>query len=100
MRKAIDNSLCFGVYLAGKQVGFARVITDFATRAYLSDVFIVREHRGRGLGKWLIERVLKDSRLEDVPSWILHTEDAHSLYERYGFSEPETPRDIMEMRHG
>ena len=96
MRLAIQNSLCYGIYFGDDQVGFARVITDFATRAYLSDVFVVIDHRGRGLGKWLMQTILEDPRLVDVPSWILHTMDAHGLYEQFGFGAPRTPDSIME----
>lgn len=89
VERAIDNSLCFGVYRGDEQVGFARVITDQATMAYLSDVFVL-DHRGMGLSKWLVEVILDDKRLQGLRRFILVTKDAHSLYSRYGFETVET----------
>jgi GNAT superfamily N-acetyltransferase len=85
VERSIETSLCFGLYLGERQVGFARVVTDNCTFAWLADVFVVREERGGGLGKRLIEAVLAHPELQDVPRWLLGTADAHSLYERYGF---------------
>lgn len=85
MKKAFDNSLCFGVYHRGKQVGFARVATDFTTMAYVGDVFILEPYRGRGLGKRLIETIVNHPELQGLRLWMLGTKDAHALYERYGF---------------
>ncbi len=86
VERSIENSLCFGVYHRGGQVGFARVITDFATFGYLSDVFIEEPHRGAGLGKWLVETVLGHPGLSGLRMISLGTRDAHGLYERYGFT--------------
>jgi GNAT superfamily N-acetyltransferase len=85
VKRSIENSLCFGVYHRGGQVGFARVITDFATFAYLADVFIEQPHRGTGLGKWLVATILDHPGLAGLRTILLGTQDAHGLYERYGF---------------
>jgi GNAT superfamily N-acetyltransferase len=86
LERSIANAYCFGVYAPdGTQAGFARVTTDYARLANLGDVFIAPPHRGRGLGKWLMETLLSDPRLEGV-AWRLNTADAHTLYERYGFT--------------
>jgi len=83
-QKAIENSLCFGVYAGDRQVGFARVVTDHATFAWLCDVFILESHRGQGLGKWLIESVVAHPGLQGLKLFLLATGDAHELYRRYG----------------
>ena len=84
--RAIDNSLCFGLYdEAGRQVGFARAVTDRAAIAYLADVFVLDAQRGRGLGKWLVETVMAHPDLQGLRRFFLGTADAHALYERYGF---------------
>ncbi len=93
---AIKNSLCFGVYAGEKQIGFARVVTDFATFAYLGDVFILEEFGGRGLGKWLMEVIINHPDLQGFRRWILATKDAHSLYEKYGFTKLKHPTRWME----
>src|SRR5258708_6851095 len=80
MQKAVDNSLCFGLYAADKQIGFARVVSDFATFAYLGDVFILKEFRGRGLSKWLMETIISHPDLQGLRRWLLATRDAHGLY--------------------
>jgi GNAT superfamily N-acetyltransferase len=95
MEKSIKNSLCFGLYENSQQVGFARVITDYATTAYLKDVFIVEPYRGQGLGKWFVESILEYPELQDVPKWLLATKDAHGLYRRYGFKKLTEPEKIM-----
>ena len=100
MRQAIVGTLCFGVYQDGRQVGFARVITDYATRAYISDLFILGEMQGRGLGKWLMQTILDDPSLRVVSAWILHTLDAHGLYEQFGFKRTLHPEKVMEMNRG
>ena len=82
-QRAVEHSLCFGVYKDGQQVGLARVVTDYATFAWLCDVFVVEAHRGRGLGKWLIESVVAHPDLEKL-LFSLATRDAHGLYRRYG----------------
>lgn len=94
--KSVQNSLCFGVYHHSKQVGFGRVISDYATFAYLADVFIDEAYRGRGLGKWLVECVLSDPELQGLRRWMLVTSDAHGLYQRYGFSPLKYPEKLME----
>jgi GNAT superfamily N-acetyltransferase len=87
MYRAFQNSLCFGVYHQGRQVGFGRVITDYATAAYVGDIFISEEYRGRGLAKWLVETIVNYSELQDLRLWFLGTRDAHGLYEKYGFKK-------------
>jgi GNAT superfamily N-acetyltransferase len=97
VERAIEHSLTFGVYDRERQVGFARVITDFATYAYLSDVFIVEECRGRGLGDWLIESIVRHPQLQGLRRFALFTRDAASLYTRHGFSAIEAPTGYMEI---
>lgn len=94
VENSIKNSLCFGIYKANKQVGFAKVISDYATSALLRDVFILEPYRGQGLGKWLIKYILEYPELLDVQKWLLGTKDAHGLYRRFGFQVPE-PETIM-----
>ena len=94
--RAIENSLCFGVYHGEKQIGFARVISDLATFAYLGDVFILKEFRGRGLSKWLMETVVSYPDLQGLRRWILATKDAHGLYEQFGFTPLNLPERWME----
>ena len=93
---AIENSLCFGGYLDGRQVAFARVVTDYATIANLVDVFVVPEFRGRGYAKQLIRVVMEHPSLQHLRRFTLNTSDAHSLYARFGFAPPEHPETIME----
>lgn len=82
---SIANSLCFGLYKQNAQIGFARVITDYATFAYLADVFILPEYQGKGLGKWLIETTFNSSTLNDNLFWLLLTKDAQNLYKKFDF---------------
>ena len=96
-RRAIEHSLCFGVYDGEQQIGFARVVTDFATFAWLADVFIAEEYRSRGLGKWLVEVVLSHPDVQGVPRWFLATRDAHELYRRFGFAALSAPERRMEL---
>lgn len=96
VRRSIEHSLCFGVYHQESQVGFARVITDYATFAYLADVFVIESHRGSGLGQWLIETVISHPDLNGLRRWILLTRDAHDLYRKYGFREVSNPERFME----
>ena len=91
---SIKTSLCFGVYLGDAQVGFARVITDYATFAYLADVFILEAHRGQALAKRLIETVLHHPDLRTC-SWALFTQDTHDLYAQSGFARPAEPARLM-----
>jgi GNAT superfamily N-acetyltransferase len=99
--KAIANSLCFGLFDGTSQVGFARVVTDRATFAYLCDVYVLESHRGHGLGKWLIETVMAHPDLQGLRRFQLVTRDAHGLYSRHGFEPPLNPERHMEIfRHG
>lgn len=97
VRRSIENSLVFGVYADDEQVGFARVVTDYATFAYLADVFVLEAHRGRGLGKWMMEVIISHPRLQGFRRWMLATRDAHELYRRFGFAELERPEIFMEI---
>lgn len=96
-RTAIENSVCFGVYDADKQIGFARVISDFATFAYIGDVFVLSEYRGQGISKWLMETMLGHPDLQGLRRWILATKDAHGLYSQYGFHGLKFPERWMEL---
>lgn len=93
---AIENSLCFGLYSADKQIGFARVVSDHSTFAYVGDVFVLPEHQGRGLGQWLMETIIAYPDLQNLRRWILATRDAHALYEKFGFTELKHPERWME----
>jgi GNAT superfamily N-acetyltransferase len=97
VRRSIENSLVFGVYNGDEQVGFARVVTDYATFAYLADVFVLEAHRGRGLGKWMMQVITSHPRLQGFRRWMLATRDAHELYRKYGFAELERPEIFMEI---
>lgn len=97
--RSIKNSLCFGVYKAGRQIGFARVISDFATYAYIGDVFILESHRGRGLGKRLMKYIMEYPDLQDLRRWSLVTRDAHSLYSQFGFTALKSPERHMEIHN-
>jgi GNAT superfamily N-acetyltransferase len=97
VEKSINNSLCFGIYEGEKQVGFARVITDYATFAYLADVFILEPYRGQGLGKWLVKTILKHPELQGLKKWLLVTKDAHELYRQYGFQNLTIPERYMDI---
>jgi GNAT superfamily N-acetyltransferase len=96
--RSIENSFNFGVYRDEEQVGFARVVTDRATFAYLADVFVLEAHRGQGLGKWLVEVILSHPDLQGLRRWMLATRDAHDLYRRYAFTELARPAIFMERR--
>lgn len=99
MARSIRNSLCFGLYTRGKQIGFARVISDFATYAYLGDVFVLDSFRGQGLGKWLMECVMRDPSLQGLRRWSLVTRDAHGLYSQFGFVPLQSPERYMEIHN-
>jgi GNAT superfamily N-acetyltransferase len=88
VERSIANSLCLGVYDGERQVGFARVVTDYATFAWLCDVFILEAYRGYSLGKWMVEMLTTDPILRDLRRFFLGTQDAHDLYRRYGGFEP------------
>ena len=96
VKSSIDNSFCFGVYKGDSQIGFARVITDFTTFAYLADVFILEGYRGKGLSKWLLATILNYPELQGLRGWMLKTLDAHELYRKFGFNSPLYPERIME----
>ncbi len=96
VKRSLDHSLCFGIYRNAEQVGFARVVTDFATFAWLADVFVVSEHRGRGLAKWLMEVILAHPDLQRFRRWVLATKDTHSLYAQFGFIPLHRPERWME----
>jgi GNAT superfamily N-acetyltransferase len=100
VEKAIAHSLCFGVFWGAEQVGFARVVTDGATFGWLCDVFVDDRHRGRGLGKWLVETVVAHPDLANIKRLLLATSDAHELYRRYGGFEPLTHPDRWMGRPG
>jgi GNAT superfamily N-acetyltransferase len=95
--RSIQNSLCFGVFKCNQQVGFARVVSDFSTYAYLGDVFILPEHRGRGLAKFLMRCIVEHPRLQGLRRWSLATRDAHSLYAEFGFRALADPESHMEI---
>jgi len=95
-RTAIENSICFGVYREGRPVGFARVVSDRATFAYLGDVFILPEFRGQGLSKWLMQIVVEHPELQGLRRWVLATRDAHGLYSQFGFADLRFPERWME----
>jgi len=99
VKKSIDHSLCFGLYNNGRQIGFARVISDFATYAYLADVFIVPEERGKGLSKWMMQVILNHPELQGLRRFVLATKDAHGLYEQFGFIVYPNPDRIMTMNN-
>jgi len=98
IQRSIDNSIPFGVYKGSEQVGFARVITDYATFAWVADVFILESFQGQGLGKWLMEVIIAHPELQGFRRWVLATKDAHELYRRFGFTELKRPERWME-RH-
>ena len=93
--KTVENSLCFGIYKNEKQVGFTRVISDFATYAYLADVFVLPPERGKGLSKWLMKIILGHPELKGLRRFVLATKDAHGLYEQFGFKIYANPEMLM-----
>jgi len=97
MERSLQNSLCFGLYHQGAQVGLARVVTDYATFALLADVFVLPAHRGLGLSKRLVERVTTHPDLQGLRRWLLVTADAHGLYTQYGFEPLAAPARFMEI---
>lgn len=96
IRKSLQFSLNFGVYDGNRQIGFARVITDRATFAYLCDVFVHEDYRGKALGKWMMECILAHPELQGLRRWSLATHDAHGLYKQFGFTELSDPSKWME----
>lgn len=95
--KSIDNSLCFGAYSGDRQVAFARVVTDYVRFAHLLDVFVLKEFRGRGLGKRLMNSILSHPELRTIMRFTLGTQDAHGLYAQFGFTAPANPERQMEL---
>ncbi len=96
IQRSIEHSLVFGVYQAEEQIGFARVVTDYATFAWIADVFILPQFRQQGLAKWLIETILAHPDLQGLRRWVLATQDAHGLYEKMGFKHLTEPWRWME----
>ncbi len=95
VERSLEHSLCFGVYADGRQVAFARAVTDRATFAWLADVFVVQEHRGRGVGETLMRAVLSHPELQTLRRWLLATLDAQGLYRRFGFEDSPEARFMM-----
>ena len=98
VEESLKHSLCFALLDGDRQVGFARVISDYATIAFLNDVFILPEYRGKGLSKWLMECIVSHPQLQGLRRWMLATRDAHGLYEKFGFTPLKKPEVFME-RH-
>jgi GNAT superfamily N-acetyltransferase len=102
VQKSIENSMAFGVYQQQEngliQVGFCRIISDLATYAYLADVFVLEEYRGKGISKLLMETVLKHPDLQGLRRWVLATADAHGLYAQYGFTSLDKPENFMQIK--
>jgi GNAT superfamily N-acetyltransferase len=97
VKLAFDNSYCAGVLKEGKQVGYARLITDYATFAYLADVYLEEEHRGKGLSKQMMNTLMEEDWVKKLRRIMLATVDAHTLYRGYGFKEPKFPDRLMEI---
>ncbi len=96
VKKSIEHSICYGVYKADRQIGFARIVTDSTIFAYLMDVFILEEHRDKGYSKLLLKKIFEDDRFKSIKKWMLATKDAHSLYAQFGFGEIKNPDRLME----
>lgn len=96
VKKSVANSYCFGVYKNSQQIGFARIVSDLTVFAYLMDVFIIEEERGRGYSKLLLKKIFDDGRFKNVKKWMLATKDAHSLYEQFHFDKIKHPERLME----
>jgi N-acetylglutamate synthase-like GNAT family acetyltransferase len=99
VEKMIRHALCFGIYQGTAQAGFARIISDFTTFAYLADVFVLPEHRGRGLSKALVKAIMEHPDLQGLRRWMLVTVDAQGLYEQFGFRPVDYPERHMEIHH-
>ncbi|HXA83951.1 MAG TPA: GNAT family N-acetyltransferase [Candidatus Dormibacteraeota bacterium] len=97
VRRSIENSIAFGLYHGQQQVGFARIISDLATFAYLADVFISPAYRGRGLSQWLLECIVSHPDLQGLRRWMLATQDAHGLYAKFGFTPIKSSEPWMEI---
>jgi GNAT superfamily N-acetyltransferase len=98
VERSIRGSLCFGIHHDTGQVGFARIISDLATFAYLADVYVLEEHRGHGLGVWLVDFIMRHPDLQGLRRWMLATRDAHGLYRKFGWTELTQPERWMQ-RH-
>ncbi len=98
VERSIENSIAFGVYHHDQQIGFCRVTSDLSTFAYLADVFILEEYRGKGLSKWLVSSVLSHPDLQGLRRWLLATYDAHGLYAQYGFEPLDKPENFMQIK--
>lgn len=96
---SIEHSLNFGLFHREAQIGYAKVISDFATIAYLGDVYVLPGYRGKGLSKWLMQQVMSHPSLQGLRRWILLTADAHGLYKQYGWKEPKNPERYMELHN-
>ncbi len=96
VKTCIENSICYGVYYEGAQIGFARVISDKSTFAYIADVFILSTHRKLGLSKWLVQTIINSPDLQGLRRWLLATVDAHGLYKQLGFTSLEKPERFMQ----
>jgi len=96
VKTSIEHCLCFGVYLENKQIGFARIATDYVVFAYLMDVFILPEFRGNGYSKQLMKAINEEQSLQLCKIWMLKTSDAHKLYRQFGFTELKHPEKLME----
>ena len=96
VKNSVDNSLNFGLFHKANQIGYARVISDFPTIAYLGDVFIIKSYRGKGLSKWLTEQVMAHPNLQELRRWVLVTADAHGLYKKFGWTSLSKPELYME----
>ena len=96
--KSIENSLCFGVYVDEKQIGFARIVTDYAVFAYIMGVFILNDYRGNGYGKMLMNSITIHEKLQNLQRWGLGTDDAHGLYEQFGLKQLSKPHNMMDIK--
>ncbi|MBC9930099.1 GNAT family N-acetyltransferase [Chitinophaga qingshengii] len=99
VEKTLAGSLCFGLYHRDRQIGFARLITDMASFAYLADVFVIPDYRGKGLSKLLMRAILEHPELQTLRRWMLATTDAHGLYRQFGFTELPNPEKFMQLHH-
>jgi N-acetylglutamate synthase-like GNAT family acetyltransferase len=96
VKKSIDNSLNFGLFFDQQQIGFARVISDYSTIAYLGDIFIIKQYRGLGLSHWLMQTIMQHQELQGLRRWVLLTSSAEWLYQKYGFNKLNKPEIYME----
>ncbi len=96
VKTSIEHCFCFGFYIEDKQIGFARIATDYVVFAYVMDVFILQEYRGKGYSKQLIKAINEESKLQNCKIWMLKTADAHKLYKQFGYTELKHPEKVME----